>query len=399
MPFFSTKRQIRKIIDALSKIAQGDFKEHLGIYPDSEITHLADTINKSLQKLKDKIYEKAKETTRMQTILNSMVEGVIAVDKDKKILSINPAITKIFDVSKQVAEGKFFLEVIRNNDIFELITEVLERGELVSREITLIFPVRKIFKVSASPIFDGQSLTGCVAVIYDITDMRRLETIRSEFVANASHELKTPLTSIKGFVETLLGGAIDDKENSRNFLRIIEEHTTRLGSLINDLLELSRIESKQVKLIIEEVNCKELVAKVITMFKSQLKKKNITITNDINAKIEINADREKIQRAFINLIDNAIKFNKESGYINIYNQDINGARKFIIEDSGIGIPAKDLPRIYERFYRVDKARSREFGGTGLGLSIVKHIIELHKGEVGVESTEGFGSKFWFTLPK
>jgi two-component system phosphate regulon sensor histidine kinase PhoR len=253
--------------------------------------------------------------------------------------------------------------------------------------------------VSVSPIFENKAINGCVAVIYDITEIRKLEAIRSEFVANVSHELKTPLTSIKGFVETLLEGALTDKENSRTFLEIIKEHSERLEVIINDLLELSHIESKEIKLEMEKINMSNLTGEIIKEFKSQLNKKNISVHNKLSAEVEAKVDKEKIRRILMNLIDNAIKFNKEGGHINIYGEIFDKEIRIIIEDSGIGIPQKDIGRIFERFYRVDKARSRQLGGSGLGLSIVKHLVELHGGGVGVESTEGAGSKFWFNLPK
>jgi two-component system, OmpR family, phosphate regulon sensor histidine kinase PhoR len=214
-----------------------------------------------------------------------------------------------------------------------------------------------------------------------------------------SHELKTPLTSIKGFVETLLEGALEDKENSRHFLKIIQDHADRLNNLINDLLELSHIESKEVKLKTSEFNLKELVEEVLLSLKSQRNKKSVEIKNELPVGLSVRADKDKLEQVLTNLIDNAIKFNKEKGNIKIYSKDVNDMVKVFVEDSGAGIPEKDLMRVFERFYRVDKARSRELGGTGLGLSIVKHIVELHGGSTGVESTEGLGSKFWFTLPK
>ncbi|MFH1355111.1 MAG: ATP-binding protein, partial [Candidatus Omnitrophota bacterium] len=235
--------------------------------------------------------------------------------------------------------------------------------------------------------------------IHDITEIRQLERVRRDFVANVSHELKTPLTSIKGFIETLLEGALDDKKNSRHFLEIIQNHTNRLDSLINDLLSLSHLESRQIELKREEVNLKELSDEVISGFKSQLKKKSITVTNELPKDLSLKIDRDRIEQVFTNLMDNAIKFNKDKGLIKIYSQESSGKIKIVVEDSGIGIPAKDTSRLFERFYRVDKNRSRELGGTGLGLSIVKHIVELHGGAVGLESTEGLGSKFHFTLPK
>ena len=353
----------------------------------------------ALDSMSSKITELEKQHNAVQAIIKSMVEGVIAVDKDTKILSINPSIEKIFGISKSEAEGKLFLEIIRNNDIAEIINEVLKSGEFVARELSLVWPLQKIFQINASPIFENGFIRGCSIVIHDITELRRLETMRRDFVANVSHELKTPLTSIKGFVETLLEGALDDKENNRTFLEIIQNHTERLNNLVDDLLSLSHLESKEITLEKKNFNLRQQLEEVIPGFKSQLKKKNIEIKNELPQDFSMRADKARIEQVFINLIDNAIKFNKEKGFIKVYAQEINGKTKIVVEDSGIGIPEKDIPRIFERFYRVDKARSRELGGTGLGLAILKHIVELHKGDIGVESAEGFGSKFWFSIPQ
>ncbi|MEW6101920.1 MAG: two-component system histidine kinase PnpS [Candidatus Omnitrophota bacterium] len=353
----------------------------------------------ALKSASDNIASLQKQVATISGIFNSMVEGVVAVDTATRIISINPAIEKIFGIKEEEAKDKLFLEVIRNNDIAEVIDLCLSNKEIIQKELGLSWPVQKTFQINASPILEGEAVSGCLAVIHDITEIRRLETIRRDFVANISHELKTPITSIKGFVETLLSGGLEDNKNCRDFLRIIDEHTDRLNSLINDLLALSYLESKEVGLEKEKVNLKELADKVLTGFQSQLKKKGIEVTNGIKAEIYLYLDKDKIHQVFTNLLDNAIKFNKEKGFINIYSEDLNEKIKVAIEDSGSGIPAKDISRIFERFYRVDKARSRELGGTGLGLSIVKHIIELHAGLVGVESTEGLGSKFFFYLPK
>jgi two-component system phosphate regulon sensor histidine kinase PhoR len=255
-----------------------------------------------------------------------------------------------------------------------------------------------VFQANVSPIFEQNKVTGSVTIIHDITEIRRLETMRRDFVANVSHELKTPLTSIKGFVETLLEGAIEDKENSIDFLKIIKNHTDRLNALINDLLDLSHIESKEVTLNNDKFSLSGMAFEVAAGFKSQAKKKGLKIISELPEGLEVLADKGKIEQVFANLISNAIKYNKENGSVRIYSEQMQDRVKIVIEDSGSGIPAKDIPRIFERFYRVDKARSRELGGTGLGLSIVKHIVELHSGTVGVESTEGLGSKFFFTLP-
>lgn len=356
-------------------------------------------LKKAFSEASQKICELEKQNNAIRTILENMVEGVISVAADTRILSINPSVEKIFGISQKEAQGRFFLEIIRNNDIAEVINKVLSRSEFISTEITLIWPVNKIFRINASPIFEEQKVNGCLLVIHDITQIRKLEAIRRDFVANVSHELKTPLTSIKGFVETLLAGALADKENSQHFLKIIQEHTGRLNNLVNDLLDLSHLESKEIKLERKKIDLNKITEEVLAAFKAQIKKKSLTVSNDLPKEVLVNADKDKIGQVITNLVDNAIKFNREKGFIKIYSQDLADNIKITIEDSGCGIPPKDICRIFERFYRVDKARSRELGGTGLGLSIVKHIVELHNGNVGVESTEGFGSQFWFILPK
>ncbi len=355
--------------------------------------------NKMAQDIESKIREIKAQNQKLAAIFNSMIEGVIVIDKTGLIVSINPSVENIFNVLKKDVVGKIFLEAVRNNDIAEVISTILKQGKPVSKEITLIYPVRRIFEVNAAPVFDNDAISGCLVVIHDVTEIRRLETVRSDFVANVSHELKTPLTSIKGFVETLLEGAIDDKENNRNFLTIIQDHAERLNSLVDDLLSLSHLESKEIMLTKSSFNLREQLQEVITGFDAQSKKMNIEIKNDLPVSLMVDADKDRIEQVFTNLINNAIKFNKENGTIRIYAQEEIRTIKVFVEDSGIGIPPKDIPRIFERFYRVDKARSRQLGGTGLGLSIVKHIIELHNGSIGVESAEGFGAKFWFILPK
>jgi two-component system phosphate regulon sensor histidine kinase PhoR len=390
---------INRMIQTSRRFSKGDFSRRIIQVSKDEIGEFAVTLNKMAQGIEDKIKEIKTQNQKLTAIFNSMIEGVIVIDKAGYIISVNPTIEKIFSIFKKDVEGKVFLEAIRNNDIAEVISSALKRGESVSSEIALIYPVRRVFEVNATPIFDNNVISGCLVVVHDITEIRRLETVRSDFVANVSHELKTPLTSIKGFVETLLEGALDDKENNRNFLKIIHDHAERLNSLVDDLLSLSHLESKEITLNKKSFNLRSQFEKVISGFKSQLKKMGIDIKNDLSASISINADKDRIEQVLTNLIDNAIKFNKEKGSIRIYAQEENGKIRVSVEDSGIGIPEKEIARIFERFYRVDKARSRELGGTGLGLSIVKHIVELHGGSVGVESTEGLGSKFWFMLPK
>ena len=400
MFFWRSRQQIKKIRVVLGEIEKGDIRPRINIYSKDTLGRLAQSIDKAVSSLARQISGLKKEALQAQAILSGMSEGVIAVGADDRILLVNPAAQEIFDIKKQDAEGRLFLESIRNNDISEIIRRVLKDGKSLSRELSLVLPVQKVFKINASAIFENNSVSGCVLVIHDITQMRRLEKIRSDFVANVSHELKTPLTSIKGFVETLLEGAIDDKENNREFLMIIREQANRLDNLINDLLDLASLEERGIALNKQEVNLKELADKVLAGFESQLKKKEIEAGNELPGSLGITADKNKIEQVFINLIDNAVKFNRQKGSIIIQAGEIAGNKiKITVKDTGFGIPAQDLPRVFERFYRVDKARSRALGGTGLGLSIVKHIIESHGGSIDVESSEGLGSEFSFTLPK
>lgn len=391
-------KPVNKIIRVLRKFSAGDFTHK--IYHDSkdEIGELADALNEMASEIEQKIKDMSSQSQQLKAIFNSMIEGVMLTNREGCIVSVNQAIERIFQVVKPEVEGKTFLEAIRNNDIAEIITGVLNMGKSVSKEITLVYPLQSIFEVNATPIFEGGFVNGCLVVIHDVTEIKRLETMRRDFVANVSHELKTPLTSIKGFVETLLEGALEDKENNRNFLKIIQEHTDRLDKLVNDLLSLSHFESKGIVIDKSEFNLNDQIKEVVAGFKSQLKSKGIEVTNQLPKELMVNADKDRLEQVLVNLIDNAIKFNKDKGLIKIYNQDYSSNIKIIIEDFGMGIPQKDISRIFERFYRVDKARSRQLGGTGLGLSIVKHIVELHGGAIGVESTEGLGSRFWFSLP-
>jgi two-component system phosphate regulon sensor histidine kinase PhoR len=390
---------LNKIINVSRKFSQGDFKHRVLHNSNDEIGELASTLNKMAQDIEDKIREVELRNQHLHTVFQNMVEGIIVLDKDGRVVSVNSAIEKIFNISKEETEGRFFLEAIRNDDISGIINDVLKKGEFISKELYLVYPVHKTFRINASAIFEKEGVNGCLLVIHDVTDIRNLEKMRQDFVANVSHELKTPLTSIKGFVETLLEGAIDDKENSRQFLKIIHEHANRLDSLVNDLLDLSYLESKEIRLEKEEINIRGLVEQILSGFKSQLKKKGVEAHNNLAGDLSIKADKGKIEQVLTNLIDNAVKFNQEHGSLDIYGEQLQDKIKITVEDSGTGIPPKDIPRIFERFYRVDKARSRKLGGTGLGLSIVKHIVELHGGTVSVESTEGLGSKFYFYLPR
>jgi two-component system phosphate regulon sensor histidine kinase PhoR len=312
---------------------------------------------------------------------------------------MNSSVVRIFGLITDAASGKSLIEVFRNAELSVVASEAVSSGKPVSRELELLTPIKGIFRTVASPVFENGRPGGCVIVAHDITDLRRLESVRKDFVANVSHELRTPLTAVKGCLETLINGGLDDKEHILDFLKTAQHQASRLENLISDLLNLSSIESGKVVLEKSNVPVSKLLDTVHSGLARAYSTKNIAFNNGIPASLKILADTKKLEQVFINLLDNAAKFTGENGRVTASHEETADGFRFIVEDTGIGIPAKHLTRIFERFYRVDKARSRELGGTGLGLSIVKHLVELHGGRVGVESVEGTGSRFWFTIPR
>jgi len=422
-----TTKPLREITDLAKDIAGGNFSRKLKIHSKDELGELAQAFNQMTEELKTKLQTATEDRNEMRAILSSVIEGVIAIDKDERVILFNSALEKMFNLNKGKVMGKFFWEIIRNNELNNLLKEAMNKGKLQTKELTLFLPEERIFQAHALPIkgeprsssFTNslseeergkEDISGVVAVLHDITEIKRLERVRIEFVANVSHELRTPLTSIRGFVETLKDGAINDPKNSRKFLNIIETHTEKLNNLINDLLELSKIESRELKMNFQPINLRELTEEVVANLKGVIERKELEVVVDIPFDFpQVEVDSEKIKQVLGNLLDNAIKFTPplragagftpQNGRICIRAVDKGKDIQIEVSDTGIGIPREHLPRLFERFYRVDKARSRELGGTGLGLSIVKHIIQAHGGKIGVESEFGKGSKFFFTLPK
>lgn len=350
--------------------------------------------------LKERISELEGEQVKVSAILRSMAEGVVAVDDSKRVLLVNPAAEVIFNVRESRFLNRSLVEMVRNQTLDQMMSEAMEKQGVVSQEIEIHHPANKILRVNAVGIPKREGEVGGIVVLYDITEIRRLERLRQEFVANVSHELKSPLTSIKGFIETLLGGALKDQRRAEEFLKMMEEDTDRLSRLIGDLLEISRLESKEAVLRIHPVDLAVEIRKLIAIFKTRFREKKIFVVDRISTGHipKVLADSDRLKQVLINLIDNAIKFNCESGQIIFSAEPKNGKVTVSVEDTGVGIPAEAVPRVFERFFRVDKARAREKGGTGLGLSIVKHIVEVHGGDVWCESKVGKGSKFSFTLP-
>lgn len=357
--------------------------------------------------LRDKIEEISKEKDYLQTILKGMMEGVLVVDGRGRILMVNDALRNVLSLTSDVAD-RMPLEVIRNAELEGAIRKVIEDGKGKSFELTLQYPGGKMLEVNVVGIYSSpeesvkgnERIRGAIAVFHDITRLKELEKIRQDFVANVSHELRTPLTTIKGYAETLLEGALRE-EVAFQFVQVIKRHTDRLTKIVEDLLMLSKIESKEFQLKVEVISLRDLIDDVIDFVKEPAEKKKISISrNEIPSSLALEADRNYLEQVLTNLLDNAIKYTPEGGRVTISAiEKDRGEIQFSIEDNGIGIPKEDIPRIFERFYRVDKGRSQELGGTGLGLSIVKHLVQAHGGRVWVESQLGKGSTFYFTLPK
>ncbi len=364
-----------------------------------ETKQLRNKLSASEENLEERMRDTLEEKKRLFGILESMTEGVLVVDTEQKILLVNSALCGLFDVRKNMVEGKHYWEIFRDPDVNQMVQECLDKQKGSKKELDFLL-TKSIFDIHVSPVFASKEFIGIVAVFRDITPLKEFDKMRTEFVANVSHELKTPLTSILGFVETLKEGAIDDKENSHKFLSIIETQSKKLNTLIEDLLLLSRIESSNEPVRKEPVRVKDLMDKLTETFGPLLIEKRISFKTGIEPKdLKIKVELSSFERAISNLIDNAVKYSPAGSQVSVEVTGISPKVTITVKDNGIGIPESDLPRIFERFYRVDKGRTRESGGTGLGLSIVKHIIERHSGSVHVESTPQKGSTFTITLPQ
>lgn len=383
-------KPINELENATAEIAKGDLGKRTHIRTDDEIGHLGKTFNEMADKLQNTLNNSIEQQNRLEAILISMESGIIAIDKNKKIIMINPYSEKIFGIKPKVI-GENFLDVIRNHeleDIFAHKNAEIEEAYIISfREKTL--------RIRTADIINQGNTIGTVAVIQDITDIRKLENMRSQFVANVSHELKTPLTSIKGFAETLRD--VDDAQIRDKFLNIINDEAERLTRLINDILILSDIEQhKEEKQ--EDVSVKNVVSDVYYLMKNTAEIKHIELKIVDNDDCVVIGDSDKFKQMLINLVDNAIKYSESGDKVFIGNKNLNGKCTLWVQDTGFGIPENHVPRLFERFYRVDKARSRANGGTGLGLAIVKHIVLSFKGNIKVESVLGEGSKFTIKIP-
>lgn len=372
------------------RVANGELYRRVKLISEDEIGDLGKAFNNMADKLQRSIKEVTERQNRLEAILKSMDSGVIAIDKNYKVIMINPYAEEMFRIDKNII-GQNLMDTIRN---FEL-ESIFKKNAEEYTEIKLLWPKERNLRIKTADIINDNELIGTVAVVQDITDIKRLENVRSQFVANVSHELKTPLTSIKGFAETLK--FVEDPEKRDKFLDIINDEAERLTRLINDILTLSSIEQHREEKR-ETINVEEIVQDVYCLMKNTAESKNIKLEILRKKDIHIIGDRDKFKQMLLNLVDNAIKYSEEGAQVFI-GTDINQNKQVIwVEDTGVGMSNEHLSRIFERFYRVDKARSRDQGGTGLGLAIVKHIVLSLNGNIEVESKIGKGTKFTVSIP-
>ncbi|MNS24044.1 Alkaline phosphatase synthesis sensor protein PhoR [compost metagenome] len=358
---------------------------------------MADSLQLQLKRIRD-------NEDLLQSVLSNMTGGILMVDTNDRIALVNREAERILRLKDTYMLGTLYQEMKRSYELSRFMDEGISSMEQMSEERTIYDPEEKILHFDSVPMFeDDGSYRGMLFLLRDVTEIRKLEVMRSEFVANVSHELKTPIAAVKGFAETLLSGGVKDEETSRSFLQIIYDEGDRLNRLIGDILELSKIESRRVPLEYSPVHVHSLLGSIFEVLQSSAAKKCITMKLEVPEELFMEADEDRLRQIFMNLLSNAISYTLDGGRVKVTAESLEHSGeeekiRFIISDTGIGIPKKDLPRIFERFYRVDKARSRSSGGTGLGLSIVKHLVELHHGTIRVESKVGEGTMFILDLP-
>ncbi len=393
-------RPLEQITKVAKRIKNMDYRARVKVTKQDEIGELGNAINAMADSLQVQMTRIQQNENQLESVLDNMINGIVMIDRGGKIVLMNRRAEEVLGFSARELVGRHYAEAKQQYELSQMIQEGLKSKQHLREEITFYFPEERLLELNLVPIHpEGNEFSGVLLVLQDVSAIRRLERMRSEFVANVSHELKTPITAVKGFAETLLGGAVNDEETARSFLQIIFDESDRLNRLIGDILELSKIESRRVPLVFSPVEVDSFVEKSIRLMESEASRKNIELTMNIEPGLYVEADEDRLRQIIMNLLSNGINYTPEGGKVSLKVEGLGDDHiRIQITDSGIGIPKKDLPRIFERFYRVDKARSRSSGGTGLGLSIVKHLVELHKGTISVTSAVGVGSTFTIELP-
>jgi two-component system phosphate regulon sensor histidine kinase PhoR len=388
---------LTEIMEAARRFAKGDLAARIRVGRSDELGELARILNQSAAALQERLTEGARDRARTEAILLAMDDGLLAVDHRGNVALANRALRRILEAADPV--GRHYLETIRQREVGDVIERVLKTGERSSVEVEL-FHLRRVFSLTAVPFPGDEGVPpGVVLTFHDVTERRRADRVRRDFVANASHELRTPLTSIRGFVEALEDGALQEPERATRFLGKIRTHADRMAALVEDLLELSRLESGERPPLWEEVRVAEIAEDVVASVASLASRKRIALVHTAAEGPAVVSDADRLRRILENLVENAIKYTAEGGRVEVRtSRGATGGALIEVEDNGPGIAAEHLPRIFERFYRVDKARSRELGGTGLGLAIVKHLAESMGASVSVRSELGAGTCFTIQVP-
>jgi two-component system phosphate regulon sensor histidine kinase PhoR len=390
---------VAEMTTAAAAMRDGRYEARVRQLPQDEIGILGDALNRLGAELTRRIATMSHDQAQLRAMIAGMVEGVIAVDDHDRVLYSNNAACTLLGIASGGGRGRTLWEVVRLAGLATLVAEARARGEPVHRELAVYRGATELALDAHATAFAVHGAGGVVVVLHDVTDLRRLERIRRDFVANVSHELKTPLTSIKGYLETLLDGALYDEQNNLRFLQKIETHVARLADLVRDLLDLAYIESREGSLPLSPVEWRSVVDEAVRRYESALERKGLTCTVRGTAEpVVVLAERGAMTHVIDNLLDNAIKYTPSAGAVSITLGRDGALGQLAVEDTGMGIPEQDRERIFERFYRVDKARSRDLGGTGLGLSIVKHCVHAMGGMVHVDSAPGGGSRFVVRLP-
>jgi two-component system, OmpR family, phosphate regulon sensor histidine kinase PhoR len=393
----STDSRIRRLKEFADRAAAGDFTPLERDRGDDQLADLADALGGTVAQLGRTIHTLTDERNRSAAILGSMIEGVAVVGSDERILYCNAAFEQILELPGGSSQGRKLVEALRQAELVAAVRQVLTGGEEVTGEVEVGTVRPRSFSVTAAPVH-AAGPSSAVLVLHDITELRRLERVRQDFIANVSHEFKTPLTAIQGFAETLLSGALDDQTNRKRFVEIIREHAWRLARLTDDLLKLSRIEAGRLELELRPIKVETIVNGCVETARFKAETKGLVIHVQLPDGLPpVRGDAAQIAEVLQNLLDNALQYTPAGGRIDVTANSSDHEVTFTVADTGIGIPESDLARIFERFYRVDAARSREAGGTGLGLAISRHIVDAHGGRIWVESAVGQGSRFHFSV--
>ena len=394
----SLTRRISRLRGFAEGLVESRFSEAAPVEGNDELGALGRSLHQMSNQLRGMMEQLREESGQREAILSRMVEGVLAVDPELRVTFFNNAFRRLFGIPDAIIGPVSLVELVRDRELLEMLKRVLATQQPLNQRLEFSGAEGRIFEAQAG-LLGGASRQGAIVILHDITNLERLERVRRDFVANVSHELRTPLTAICGYAETLLDGALEDKENNRKFVEIIRSHANRINSIAADLLTLSELESGRPAAEPERISVRESLDAALRIVEPEAKMRNVKLVRETMEEAEVNGFRVHFEQALVNLLNNAIKFNRPGGEVRVQTARTAGGKICVsVADTGVGIPSEDLPRIFERFYRVDKARSREVGGTGLGLSIVKHVVERMNGTVTVESQLGKGSAFKVFLP-